>query len=286
MELYDAIFYRKTIKRYSSKIIKKTLLEEIKKLCSNITYLNNDLNIKAHLIERGHLIHFLIGKESGVKAPHYILITSNKGEDYLQNVGFAMEKLILELTCLGVGNSWLKCQLKREDVKEFVQLDEVDSEYDEDEDMVIDESEIEYPVSLLAIGYPDEYESLFRKSKRSYDRKKIKEICKEFDPKWNDVLEGVRVSPSIMNKQPWVFKVKDYGFDLYECNQKRRLNIDDENKISMGIVLRHFDICCKEKHLEVEYVKKSIKNRRKKEYFISIIDKNQEQNFNSSPKNS
>ena len=93
MELYDALFYRKSIKGYSSKVIKKPLLEEIKRLCGDITYLNNDLNIKAHLIERGHLIHFLIGKESEVKAPHYIIITSNKGEDYLQNVGFAIEKL-------------------------------------------------------------------------------------------------------------------------------------------------------------------------------------------------
>ena len=88
MELYDALFYRKSIKGYSNKVIKKSLLEEIKRLCGNITYLNNDLNIKAHLIERGHLIHFLLGKESAIKAPHYVLITSNKGEDYLQNIGF------------------------------------------------------------------------------------------------------------------------------------------------------------------------------------------------------
>ena len=276
MELYDAIFYRKTIKSYSSKIIKKPLLEEIKKICENITYLNNDLNIKAHLIERGHIIHFLISKEYGVKAPHYILITSNKGEDYLQNIGFAIEKLVLELTCLGVGSSWLKCQLKREDVKEFVQLDEIDSEYDDDEDNEIDESKIEYPVSLLAIGYPDEYESLFRKSKRSYDRKKTKEICRKFNQKWNDVLDGVRVAPSIMNKQPWVFKERDYGFDLYESDSNKRLKIEDENKISMGVALRHFDICCKEKNLDIEYVKKNIKDKRKKTYFISIIDKNQE----------
>lgn len=289
MELYDAIFYRKTIKSYSNKIIKKPLLEEIKSLCGNITYLNDDLNIKAHLIERGHLIHFLIGKESGVKAPHYILITSNKGEDYLQNVGFGVEKLILELTCLGIGTSWLKCQLKRDDIKEFVQLDEIDSEDDEHDDDELedrDESQLEYPVSLIAIGYPDEYDTLFRKSKRSYDRKKIKEICKDFDPKWDDVLEGIRVAPSIMNKQPWILKSKDYGFDLYEDLPKGRLKIENENKISMGIALRHFDICCKEKNLQVEYIKRGIKDRRKKEYFISIINKNQEQDLNSSSMNS
>lgn len=278
MELYDAIFYRKTIKNYSSKKIKKTLLEEIENLCGNITYLNDDLNIKAHLIERGHLIHFLIGKEYGVKAPHYILITSNKGEDYLQNVGFAVEKLILELTCLGIGTSWLKCQLKRDDIKEFVQLDETDNEiYEDDEDEYenIDESELEYPVSLLAIGYPDKYDSLFRKNRKNYDRKRIKEICREFDLKWKDVFEGVSVAPSIINKQPWRFKSKGYGFDLYEDLPKRRLKIENENKISMGVALRHFDICCKENNLQIQYIKKNIKDRRKKEYFISIIDKSE-----------
>lgn len=269
MELYDAIFYRKTIKSYSDKRIKQALLEEINRLCGSITYLNNDLNIKAHLIERGHLIHFSVGKES-IKAPHYILVTSNKGEDYLQNVGFAMEKLILELTCLGVGSTWLKCELKREDVEEFIQLDEIDLE---DEDY---ENKIDHPVSLLAIGYPDRYDSLFRKSKKSYDRKKMKYICQSFNTKWNEVFEGVRVSPSIMNYQPWSFKEVDYGFDLYEYIPKKRYRIQDENKISMGAVLRHFDICCKKNNLDVEYVKKNIKSLRKKEYFISIIDKNKE----------
>lgn len=273
MELYDALFYRKSIKSYSNKTIKKPLLEEIKRLCSNITYLNNDLNIKAHLIERGHLIRFFESKESGVKAPHYILITSNKGEDYLQNIGFAIEKLVLQLTCLGVGSTWVKCKLSKEDIGEFVQLDE---EYEilDDETEDIDESKKQYPISLLAVGYPDEYDTLFRKSKRSYDRKKMKDICKEFSPKWNLVLEGVRVAPSVLNKQPWMFEEKEYGLDLYENIPKKRLKIEDENKISMGAALRHLDICCNHMNMEVEYIKKNISDKRKQEYFVSIIDKN------------
>lgn len=52
MELYDAIFYRKSIEFYSTKPITEFLMEEVKKLCSNITYLNSNLNIKAHVIDR------------------------------------------------------------------------------------------------------------------------------------------------------------------------------------------------------------------------------------------
>ena len=30
----------------------------------------------------------------------------------------------------------------------------------------------------------------------------------------------------------------------------------------MGIALRHFDICCREKNIKVEYIKKNIKDKR------------------------
>ena len=122
MELYDAIFYRKSVRNYSNKKVTIALMEEVKNISSNITYLNNDLNIKAHVIERGHLIHFLMGKKHKLKAPHYILLTSNKGENYLENIGFAAEEIVLQLTILGIATCWLECNLKREDVLEFTDI--------------------------------------------------------------------------------------------------------------------------------------------------------------------
>ncbi len=38
-----------------------------------------------------------MGKECKVKAPHYIVVTSDKGEDYLQNIGFATEGVVYVL---------------------------------------------------------------------------------------------------------------------------------------------------------------------------------------------
>ena len=63
MELYDAIFYRKSTRKYSNKKVKEGLLEEVKNVCSQITYLNKELDIKAHVVDRGHLVHFLMGKK-------------------------------------------------------------------------------------------------------------------------------------------------------------------------------------------------------------------------------
>lgn len=264
MELYDAIFYRKSIKNYSNKNIKSSLMEEVKSLCSNITYLNEGLNIKAHVIDRGHLIQFLMGKSCDIKAPHYIVITSNVGEDYLENIGFAAEEIVLRLTSLGIATCWLQSNLKREDILEFIDLDEINSN---DEDY---EQKIEKPYAIIAFGYAQMQEKLFKPINSEPDRKKLKKICKKIDRKWIKVFNAVRIAPSIKNSQPWVFYSKDYGFDVYEENPKK--GIIDESKISMGIALKHFYLACEKFNIDIKFDKLNLKRRRGKNYICSIIE--------------
>lgn len=275
MELYDAIFYRKSIRSYSNRKIKLPLMEEVRDICSNITYLNGDLNIKAHVIDRGHLIHFLMGKNCKVKAPHYILVTSNQGEDYLQNIGFATEEIVLQLTTLGLATCWLESNLKREDILEFVELedDELDEKCEDCEEDMKDEKEknIENPYILIAFGYPEKSEELFKAIESQSDRESIKSISKRVDKRWNEVLEAVRLSPSIKNCQPWMFYNDKKGFHLYEKNQKK--SIAGMSKISIGVSLRHFDIACKKYGIETEYIKVEAKKKVGKKYFISILEK-------------
>lgn len=268
MELYDAIFYRKSIRKYSNKKITNELMEEIKNISSNITYLNNDLNIKAHVVERGHLIHFLMGKKNKVKAPHYILLTSNKGEDYLQNVGFAAEEIVLQLTILGVATCWLECNLKREDILEFIDIQEVE-DTNENEKTENAEEELEYPVALIAFGYPEGNEKLFREQDDDIDRKSIKKICKKIDKKYTSIIEAIRLAPSINNSQPWLLYKDIDGFSIYE--EKSKKNIRDMSKISMGIALKHLDIACKNNNIDAIYEKRKNKNKIGKGYYINTI---------------
>ena len=51
------------------------------------------------------------------------------------------------MACLGLGTTWLKCMLTRDEVEEFVNLDKIKDK---------DESEIEYPQAIIAFGYPQE----------------------------------------------------------------------------------------------------------------------------------
>lgn len=268
MEIYDAIFYRKSTKQYSQKKVKKELLEEVKNICSQITYLNKELNIKAHVIDRGHLISFLMGKNCKVKSPHYIIITSDNGEDYLQNIGYAMEEVVLKLTSLGIATCWLECNIKREDILEFVDLEsEEDLDVEETEAENIEkEKNLENPYSIIAFGYPEEGEKLFKNNKNA-DRKRINNICKKLDKSLEKIVEPLRLAPSMKNSQPWVLYNKDNNIHLYEEKQKK--NLSNTNKISMGIALRHFDIACKEFGIDVNYLKMDAKKKLGKRYYIT-----------------
>ena len=268
MELYDAIFYRKSTKQYSQNKVKKELLEEVKNICSQITYLNKELNIKAHVIDRGHLISFLMGKNCKVKSPHYIIITSDKGEDYLQNIGYAMEEVVLKLTSLGIATCWLECDIKREDILEFVDLEtEEDLDVGETEEENIEKGEnLENPYSIIAFGYPQEGEKLFKNNKNA-DRKRINHVCKKLDKSLEKIVEPLRLAPSMKNSQPWILYNKENNVHLYEEKQKK--NLSDTNKISMGIALRHFDIACKEFGVDVNYLKMNTKKKLGKEYYIT-----------------
>lgn len=265
MELYDAIFYRRSIKNYSNKSIKETLMNEVKSACSNLTYINKELNIKAHVVDRGHIIHFLMGKKCNIKAPHYIVVTSDKGEDYLQNVGFALENVVLKLTSLGLATCWIESKLKREDILEFINLDtpEID---EENEEVGIN---LEEPIVVIAFGYPDKEISLFRKKDDKLDRKKINHISRKLDRRWIKILKAVRVAPSIKNTQPWMFYNKDNNIYIYQENQKK--SIEDMSKISMGIALRHFDLACKNYDMNIMYEKTKYRRKIGKKYFITAV---------------
>ena len=274
MELYDAIFYRKSTRKYSNKKVKEGLLDEVKNACSQITYLNKELDIKAHVVDRGHLVHFLMGKNCKVKAPHYIIVTSNKGNDYLQNIGFAMEEVVLKLTTLGLATCWLECNIKREDILEFVELADSDEEQNdtivesEEKNEELEEVNLEEPYAIIAFGYPEGNEKLFRINK-DVDRKSMNHVCRKLDKNLEEIVEALRWAPSMKNSQPWVLYNNSNMIHLYEEKQKK--NLKDTNKISMGIALRHFDIACNKFGLEVDYSKIDVKKRMAKEYYITAI---------------
>lgn len=271
MELYEAIFYRKTTEKFSIKKVKQPMIEDIKRICANITYLNEDLTIKANVIDRGHLIHFLMGKECTVRAPHYIVLTSDRGEDYLENIGYAAENVVLNLTSLGIATCYMGSTLSEQDIDDILKDGESDDENDGDIDFFENIEKIEQlPYIIIAFGYPEPGEELFRSKSANIHRKDLKDMTKGFKgtDEWDEILSMVRRSPSVSNSQPWFFYREGEVLHLYEkIHKKYPIGL---TKISVGIALKHFDISCKHFGVDVVYEKMEHKDRRGKEYFISI----------------
>ena len=281
MELCEAIYYRKTTEFFSNKKLKDHLIEDVKRACDNITYIDEDLNIQAHVIDKGHLIHFLMGKECKIKAPHYIVVTSDGGKDHLQNVGYAMEEVVLFMTSLGIATCWIDSHLTKADILDCLKTEEDERDFVRDEgfevaEMInaeLDES-IGEPCIIIAFGMPIKSEPLFRTRFAIPDRKDISKISKGMKGEWEDVMELVRRAPSVKNTQPWYVLRDKKGIHFFEKVPKKAV-LRDMSKISMGIALKHFDLACRERGMTVVYKDMNLRNRiGGREYFISAEPRN------------
>lgn len=259
MQLYDAIFYRKSIKKYSKKRLSINMFEEVRNLCEDVDSLNKEIKIKAYPILKGDSLKFIIKKRHRLVAPHYIVLTVKlpeveEGEEetpikYFDSVGFAGEDLILKLTEMGLAASWVDDNFNKELVLDFVHLEEN-----------------EKPVVLIALGFP-EGKNLFRKENENIDRKPMKKIAKKVDEKWTNIIECVRIAPSYKNSQPWRFYQNNRSLDIY----MKKDSSENMNQLSMGIALKHFEIGCKYHNINFEYVKLDVKDKLRKEYYISVV---------------
>ena len=282
MELSEAIYYRKTTEYFSNKKLSENLVEDVKRACNNIDYIDEDLNIQAHVIDKGHLIHFLMGKECKIKAPHYIVVTTDGGKNHLQNAGFAMEEVILYMTSLGIATCWIESHLTRNDILDCLKTEEDEREFVRDskgfevaemmKEADIDEN-IGEPCIIIAFGMPIKSEPLFRTRFAVPNRRENSKISKGMDVKWEDVLELIKRAPSVKNTQPWYIEKNGNLINFFEKVPKKE-QLRDMSKISMGAALKHLDIACRDKGIDVVYKDMDIKNKMGgREYFITAEER-------------
>jgi nitroreductase len=254
MDIYDAIFYRRSIKKYSNKRISKDLMQVIKDITDSLDSLDKDIDIQAHIIEREDKIKK--NKTFRLNAPYYILLTSEQKEGYLQNAGYTLHKVLLELVTLGLGTCWVESSLNIKDIGDNIGI-----------------KEGHIPVTMIAFGYADKNEKLFRKDIEEFKRRSIKDICKRVDSNWKDILEAARLAPSFKNSQPWFFYQGNGCINLYRKIGMHKGKLEYMNKIDIGIVLRHIHISGEHYKRDVYTKKLGLKDKLAKSYEISIIPK-------------
>lgn len=262
MELFDAIYHRKSVRKYSNESLDEEQIDKIKIIINKTEKLYKDIDMDVHIIKNGKKIQQLkpgiIGSYGNVISPHYLLVTSEEKEGYLENIGYTLEKIILTLTTLGIGTCWIGSPFKKTHVKDIISLKENHN-----------------PIILVSFGNAQNKEELYRNNIINIKRKDFSELTlNSSNNKWKEIVAAARIAPSAMNSQPWRFVLDNNAIHLYRINPNiiTKNFIEELNKIDMGICLSHIEIASKHFNNNLKIVKLPNEEIKGYNYFTSLIE--------------
>lgn len=203
-------------------------------------------------------------------AKYYLLGVCENKANALIDLGYCMEKIILKATELGLATCWLGGTFRRSSFA-----------------MKVDLSSDEILPAISPIGYAAAKKRLVEKvmkiGARSSQRKPFaslffkdeynKPFLEEEMAQYRDLLQGVRLAPSSMNRQPWrIIKVNN-KFDFY-LFRKQKIKGEstgiDMLKIDLGIAMAHFDLLALGKGMDGDWINEPPQSETEQlEYIIS-----------------
>ena len=231
MTRYEAIFRRKSVRKYTNEEIDGWTLERIERFGMDAISVRPDIRVKWHIFRAAD--QKLKGMFQ-VKAPYYAALYSEICEDYQENAGCLMEQFSLYLHTLGIGSCYQGAASLKDDSKEDLEL-----------------------VIIMAFGYPAEpLERDWTEFKR-LGLKKLVRVHGTFEKFHRKLLEAARLAPSVLNMQPWRFVTTENRIHLFvkkpnKMGYRRQL---DMNLFGAGIALSHILLTAEEFWLDLEYQK-------------------------------
>lgn len=228
--LIDAIKNRRSIRKYKTTKIEKEKINDIKRLLNDAEYLNSNIKISLDIVEDGisfqNVLGGIVSSYGKIKAPHYIVGSTELVDNCYENIGYILESIVLKLTEMNIGTCWIGGGIKREEFKEFLSLDKSLN-----------------PIIVIAFGYPLAEDIKLKNTK--VKRLPVNEICLgNYDEQFLNLMELVRIAPSSVNSQPWRYYFNKDCIDVYRIKNniiKKRF-FENMNKIDLGISLCHFAI--------------------------------------------
>jgi nitroreductase len=187
-----------------------------------------------------------LGTYGFIKGARYFVAGAvSQGEMAEVDYGCALERIILELTALGLGTCWLGGTFSR---KDYGQLLEV--------------AATEFVPAVTPVGYAAEkrglVERMVRWGAKSDGRMPFEQLFFKGDfstplsvadaGRGAPVLEAVRRGPSASNKQPWRVVLREGQWHLYLVRTPgyaRMLKAADLQLVDMGIAMCHFALAAK-----------------------------------------
>lgn len=238
-KLYEAIFHRKSIRKYKSTSLDDETLSLVRNFLEELIPLKEDIETEFMLIGPEDIKSLIPLK----KAPHYIAAFSENKKGYRVNIGFMLQQMDLFLSSHNIGSCWVGMAQPKKDILEKTNLEDV---------------------ILLSLGEAEE--TLHRQKPGEFKRKKLDEIS-DMDGD-NEFLEPARLAPSATNNQPWYFTGNENEIKVY-CARPNFIKarvLKKWNPIDMGIALYHLSLHFRVKGKKVEIITDNIKKEKKKGY--------------------
>ncbi|HOO83909.1 MAG TPA: nitroreductase family protein [Prolixibacteraceae bacterium] len=248
------IVSRHSKRDYRNEALSDGLLEKVQAILSENQkgFLGNCIEFK--LIEKSSAItnyKVKLGTYGFISGARYFIAGGvDLSKSYiLEDYGFLLEKIILQLTDLGLGTCWLGGTFNRADYSNF---------FDADQKLVVP--------AITPVGYPKPSksirENIIRWGAKSDSRKSWNELFfdQQFGQPLSESMAGVyqtplemlRLAPSASNKQPWRVVKNGSGFHFYLLETPgydKTIKAVKLQRIDMGIAMSHFETTCKEMHI-------------------------------------
>jgi len=253
MTFGEAIKVRKSIRTYADRVLDAALQERIGNILKEQGKGPFGNTPRFALVEKGEArtdVKVRLGTYGVIKGVRYFLAGAMaRGENSDVDYGYLFERVILEMTRLGLGTCWLGGTFSR---KEWGQVLKMGDEA--------------YIPSISALGFgaerPGAVDRIVRWSARGDKRKPWADLftdggfrhalTQEAAGDHAVPLEMVRLAPSASNKQPWRVVKGDRCFHFYlgrNIGYGAKLFDADLQKVDMGIAMCHFELTAKEEGL-------------------------------------
>ena len=251
MNLYEAIFVRKSVRNYCFDTLPPQTLDKIWEHYKEMPALFSGIGVDMAILDNRK------GQERmrsmfSVKAPYYMAFYSEESERYLMNVGYIMEQMVLYLCSIGLGTCFIGSnRVKKAEL----------------------EKNGKRLVGIVAFG-----KSHGSHTRRQSEAKRLplEDLCvfKEVPRQWmTQMLEAARLSPSSMNSQPWRFVVYDNRIHIFSKKHSvEKLRKWDE--VNFGIMFANMMVAAEELWLDVDLIRLgdiSQKNFSNNQYVLSAI---------------
>jgi len=240
----NIIIKRTSIRNYSEKELDNSTIQQIRNIINQKIKTPFGSNPRFELINKkefsGKVKLGTYGFISG--AQYFIVGATVKNNNYLEDYGYALEQIILQLCDLEIGTCWLGGTFSRDNFAKTINL-----------------AENEIIPAITPVGIAADKRSVKEKVIRALanakNRKRSEDLFflndfetslnKNAKPEYLKALEMIRLAPSAENFQPWrVILTTDNIFHFFLQRKKiiKEAFSIDLQKIDLGIALCHFEL--------------------------------------------